>query len=235
MLKRMIRLAVAVLAVLVCVVSAQAQSTEQDIRRLVPYSSMLANEPGLTLSDYNDAVKSLARELEGPPASGSRPATPRVSPRTPSALPAFGAHPALVGEDGAYLGSLSSNPFDPSSVSNPYGRYGSKFSPDSVNNPYGKYGSPYSPYSSTNPYATQAPKIVTPGGAYKGRYSANPYSSDSSSNPYGRFGSPYSSDSINNPFGPLGNPYSPSSVTNPFAVTPLAPLTPLPALPGLLR
>lgn len=70
--------------------------------------------------------------------------------------------PILIGEDGKYLGRLNSNIYDPESVSNPYGRYGSPYSPDSINNPYGKYGSPYSPYSVTNPYTTQAPKIYVP-------------------------------------------------------------------------
>jgi hypothetical protein len=58
-----------------------------------------------------------------------------------------------------YLGNLNQNPYDPNSVNNPYGRYGSPYSPDSVRNPYGTYGSPYSPYSPTNPYTNQAPKI----------------------------------------------------------------------------
>ena len=49
------------------------------------------------------------------------------------------------------LGELSSNPYDPDSTSNPYGRYGSPFSPDSINNPFGA-GSPYNPSSPTNPY-----------------------------------------------------------------------------------
>jgi hypothetical protein len=35
---------------------------EAEIRRSVPYSSMLAKVPGLTLSDYNRAVRSLAEE-----------------------------------------------------------------------------------------------------------------------------------------------------------------------------
>ena len=49
--------------------------------------------------------------------------------------------PTLVGEDGTYLGRLSSNPYDPESTSNPFGRFGSPYSPHSINNPYGKYGS----------------------------------------------------------------------------------------------
>ncbi|MCH7805215.1 MAG: hypothetical protein IH937_14195 [Acidobacteria bacterium] len=70
--------------------------------------------------------------------------------------------PLIRGEDGTYLGRLNRNRFDADSISNPFGRYGSKFSPDSINNPYGKYGSPYSPYSATNPYAIETPKIYAP-------------------------------------------------------------------------
>jgi len=55
--------------------------------------------------------------------------------------------------NGRYLGNVNSNPYDPNSISNPYGRYGSPYSPDSINNPYGQYGSPYSPNSVNNPYA----------------------------------------------------------------------------------
>src|SRR5688572_7474890 len=68
--------------------------------------------------------------------------------------------PELVDQKtGKYLGNLSSNPYDPNSTSNPYGKYGSEYSPDSVNNPYGKYGSPYSPDSAKNPYAPNPPAI----------------------------------------------------------------------------
>lgn len=67
--------------------------------------------------------------------------------------------PYLVGSDGKYLGNLSANKYDPNSVNNPYGRYGSKYSTDSVNNKYGKYGSKYSNSSARNPYANNAPKI----------------------------------------------------------------------------
>ena len=37
-----------------------------------------------------------------------------------------------------YRGKLSTNPYDPDSTSNPYGRHGSSFSPDSIKNPYGQ-------------------------------------------------------------------------------------------------
>lgn len=77
-------------------------------------------------------------------------------------------------QSGTYLGNLNSNRYDPNSVANPYGQYGSPYSPNSINNPYGQYGSPYSPNSARNPYATQAPIII------------NPYSSGSNYlNPYG--------------------------------------------------
>jgi len=47
-----------------------------------------------------------------------------------------------------YKGNLNSNPYDPNSTSNPYGKYGSPYSPDSINNPYGAGGSGGDPYSS---------------------------------------------------------------------------------------
>ena len=148
------------------------------------------------------------------------PAPPPTTPR----LPVLTSPPTIVGADGTYLGVLSSNRFDPESVSNPYGVYGSKYSPTSINNPYSIYGSKYSPYSATNPYATEAPKIVNP---YLGRLSTNPYAPDSTSNPYGVYGSPYSPTSINNPFSPYGSPFSPSSVTNPYAIAPIPPIAPV--------
>lgn len=144
-----------------------------------------------------------------------------AAPAIPASGPPGYASPQLRSQDGEgkYLGNLNSNRFDPDSVSNPFGRYGSRFSPESVHNPYGPYGSPYSPYSARNPYATQAPAIVTPEGKYLGKFSANPYDPDSVSNPHGRFGSPYSPDSVNNPFGQYGSPYSPASVRYPSAPT----------------
>lgn len=62
-------------------------------------------------------------------------------------------------QTGKYLGNLSANPYDPDSVNNPYGRYGSPYSADSINNPYGQYGSRYSNDSPNNPYATNTPGI----------------------------------------------------------------------------
>ena len=67
---------------------------------------------------------------------------------------AYAQSPYLVSPDGQYVGNLNSNQYDPNSVANPYGQYGSPYSPNSINNPYGQYGSPYSPYSANNPYAT---------------------------------------------------------------------------------
>jgi hypothetical protein len=75
---------------------------------------------------------------------------------------AFAESPYLVSPDGKFLGNLNSNRYDPNSVSNPYGRYGSKYSPDSINNSYGVYGSPYSNKSPNNRFATEAPKIYVP-------------------------------------------------------------------------
>ncbi len=73
---------------------------------------------------------------------------------------AYADSPYLVDQDtGKYLGNLNDNQYDPNSVNNPYGRYGSKYSPDSINNPYGTYGSEYSPHSPNNPYSTSPPAV----------------------------------------------------------------------------
>lgn len=67
---------------------------------------------------------------------------------------AFAQSPALIDlQTGKYLGNVNANRYDPNSVANPYGRYGSRYSPDSVNNPYGQYGSVYSPSSVNYPYS----------------------------------------------------------------------------------
>jgi hypothetical protein len=116
-----------------------------------------------------------------------------------------------------FLGTLSANPYDPKSTSNPYGPYGSKYSPHSINNQYGKYGSPYSPYSVRNPYTNQAPKIYGRDGTYLGRLSDNKYDPESVYNPYGVYGSRYSPNSINNAFGKYGSAYSPLSPSNPYS------------------
>lgn len=53
--------------------------------------------------------------------------------------------PQIYSQNGRYLGNLNSNPYDPNSVSNPYGRYGSPYSQQSPNNPYGQGVQIYAP------------------------------------------------------------------------------------------
>jgi hypothetical protein len=47
-----------------------------------------------------------------------------------------GNSPIVIDQNGNYRGNLNGNPYDPNSVSNPYGRYGSPYSHESINNPY---------------------------------------------------------------------------------------------------
>jgi hypothetical protein len=44
--------------------------------------------------------------------------------------------PKIYTPDGQYRGNLNNNQYDPNSISNPYGRYGSPYSNESINNPY---------------------------------------------------------------------------------------------------
>jgi len=69
--------------------------------------------------------------------------------------------PRIYATDGTYLGKLSCNPYDPESISNPFGRYGNPYG-NTLMNPYSSYGSPYSSKSWTNPYTNDAPRIYSP-------------------------------------------------------------------------
>lgn len=72
----------------------------------------------------------------------------------------------LLGADGQFIGKLSSNQYDYESLSNPYGRYGSKYSSYSIWNPYGRYGSKYSTFSPYNQYSVNSPIIFLRGFQY---------------------------------------------------------------------
>jgi hypothetical protein len=87
---------------------------------------------------------------------------PRVSPYSPSgALNRYTTGGGKIyAQDGTYLGRLNANRYDPQSVSNPYGKYGSRYSATSTNNPYSAYGSPYSAQSATNPYTLTPPVVI---------------------------------------------------------------------------
>ncbi len=83
----------------------------------------------------------------------------------------------------------NSNQYDPDSLNNPFGRYGSRFSPESPNNSFGA-GNRFNPDSLSNPY---------------GRY-GNQFSPDSPYNKFGQYGNPFSSESTTNPNSPYYNP-----------------------------
>jgi hypothetical protein len=46
--------------------------------------------------------------------------------------------PRLYAPDGQFLGNVNANRYDPDSIANPYGQYGSPYSPNSVHNPYAR-------------------------------------------------------------------------------------------------
>lgn len=85
-----------------------------------------------------------------------------------------GNSPIIVAPDGQFLGNANSNRYDPNSISNPYGQYGSRYSPNSVNNPYGQYGSPYGQHSPNNPYSTEPPVIIDPNTGNSRLFGRNP-------------------------------------------------------------
>lgn len=70
---------------------------------------------------------------------------------------------SIFAQDGTFLGIITSNTFDASSIGNPFGPYGSQFSPTSIFNPFGNYGSQFSPSSAFNQFANSPPVIYVRG------------------------------------------------------------------------
>ena len=64
--------------------------------------------------------------------------------------------------DGTFLGTLRSK-YDPESITNDYGQYGSEYAQTSMFNEYGPFGSAYSPTGAFNAYASEPPRIVLHG------------------------------------------------------------------------
>lgn len=98
--------------------------------------------------------------------SGQTPAgAPSPVPVSPPDQTGGGIGPTalVIAEDGTYLGVFSSNTFDPESICNPYGLYGSKYGLNSIWNTYGLYGSNYGLYSAFNEYSISPPMIVVDG------------------------------------------------------------------------
>ena len=80
----------------------------------------------------------------------------------------------LQAQDGQYLGTITNNIYDRSSILNEYGPYGSGYSPTSIFNPYSKYGSEYGQHSINNTYCSKPPKLFIKG-IFKGFVSVNNY------------------------------------------------------------
>lgn len=90
---------------------------------------------------------------------------------SPSELLLFGQ--SMGGQ--VFLGCLSCDKYDPESIWNEYGDYGSKYASESIWNEHGDYGSKYSDYSPWNPYGQNPPIIVDRDGNIYGQFTVNEY------------------------------------------------------------
>ena len=80
----------------------------------------------------------------------------------------------LEAQDGQYLGKITADRYDNSSILNEYGPYGSPYSTTSIFNNYSDYGSPYGSNSVNNPYCSLPPKLIVNGRSV-GCVTTNPY------------------------------------------------------------
>jgi hypothetical protein len=124
------------------------------------YLRVLKIAPGTSVAEKMQGLDRLGITLSQRGLREMSTTSTKSAPATIAPYPTFGP-PQLRSSDGQgkSLGNLNSNPYDPNSVSNPYGQYGSPYSPNSVNNPYGQYGSPYSPSSARNPFSFGQPGL----------------------------------------------------------------------------
>jgi len=83
----------------------------------------------------------------------------------------------VFGGDGhkTYLGCLNCPETAQDSLFNEFGTHGNKFNPSSLRNSYGQFGSPYALYSACNPYSIDPPVIVDQNGNFYGRLTMNQY------------------------------------------------------------
>lgn len=64
---------------------------------------------------------------------------------------------SLVAGDGTFLGYVTKDRYDPKSMGNSFGNYGSRYSETSIFNQYSQYGGKYGNYSPFNPYCFNPP------------------------------------------------------------------------------
>ncbi len=90
----------------------------------------------------------------------SAPVTIRAnSPQSPTQ----NSNAYLVGQDGAYLGVVSSDQYAAESICNQYGQFGSPYAAKSVWNKYAQYGGTYASNGAYNPMAQKPPLIIQNG------------------------------------------------------------------------
>lgn len=77
-----------------------------------------------------------------------------------------------------FLGCLTCGSYDPDSVYNEYGLYGSRYGVASIFNDFGQFGSRHSPYSPCNRFGSQPPVVVDNEGRFYGYLTVKSYHPD---------------------------------------------------------
>jgi hypothetical protein len=72
----------------------------------------------------------------------------------------------ILGDDGEYLGLITTNQLDRKALLNDIGPHGSDISPKSILNDIGRYGSDISPKSAFNDIAMSPPRVFTKDGVF---------------------------------------------------------------------
>jgi hypothetical protein len=79
----------------------------------------------------------------------------------------------ILGDDGEYLGLITTDEFNRKSLLNDIGPHGSNVSPKSILNDVGRYGGNVSPKSAFNDIAMSPPRVFTKDGVFVGFLTTN--------------------------------------------------------------
>lgn len=133
---------------------------------------------------------------------------PKPYGNRPGAIPSAPGARGTYDQYGNYDDGLTTYPYNPRAVSNPYDPYRE----NGFANANGGYDSPYRDQTTRNPYGADLPGAYDQYGAYGKGSTSNPYDYDSASNPYNPYSTvnPYAGNEYRYRGAPDARPRSPS-------------------------
>ena len=133
----------------------------QQIQSRYTYSQYQALVQANSSSD--PSIQEISSSCADTPTASTTLTNNELSTPSVSMTPANNGTSYIQGQDGAFLGMVSSDRVAEKSVCNQVGAYGSQVTPDSIRNQVGNYGSQISGFSAYNSNAGKPPIVIQGG------------------------------------------------------------------------